>query len=256
MSDPDEFSPVQASIVDGYDSDLFMLTQLGELMTVSPIGLIYNEEEPAKNLFEISLLLEDADMNNTYQLVIEVLDMDENPPLILTGNSPALHQLSVPENTSFVYELKAQDIEKDILNYSIQSGLDANLFDLKEDSNSSAILSFKESPNYELPFVSLLNNGEYQVVLGVSDGLNVVEQLVTVTVTDANDPPILLKSIYNLLEDDRSFTDFLDVFDEDNDSVTISINESTSGGTINLQDKQIFYLPDNDFYGTDLGPCL
>ena len=177
-------------------------------------------------------------MNNAYQLVIEVLDMDENPPLILTGNSPALHQLSVPENTSFVYEPKAQDIEKDILNYSIQSGLDANLFDLKEDGNSSAILSFKESPNYELPFVSLLNNGEYQVVVGVSDGLNVVEQLF-VTVTDANDPPILLKSIYNLVEDDRSYTDFLDA-DEDNDSVTISINESTSGGSINLQDKQIF----------------
>ena len=51
------------------------------------------------------------------------------------------------------------------------------------------------------------------MVVGVSDGLNVVEQLVTVTVTDANDPPILLKSIYNLVEDDRSYT-FPDVFDE------------------------------------------
>ena len=111
-----------------------MLTQLGELMTVSPIGLIYNEEEPAKNLFEISLLLEDADMKNTYQLVIEVLDMDEN--LHSSLRVITCPSIISPENTSFVYELKAQDIEKDILNYSIQSGLDANLFDLK-DGNSS-----------------------------------------------------------------------------------------------------------------------
>ena len=253
LLDPDEFSPVQASILDGFDSNLFLLTQLGELMTVSPSGLSYNSEDSTKNFFEVTLFLEDADMNNSYQLSIEVLDMDENPPNILTGISPGLHQLSVPENKRFVYEVIAQDIEvePELLEYSIQPTLDGDLFELNQEGNQSARLSFKESPNFESPFNGLSSNEPYEVVIGVYDGVNTVEQLVRVTVTDANDLPTLLTSSFNLLEDTQNFTSFLDVFDEDDDSVTTSIKEFPSFGTVNLLGNQISYIPNDDFYGTD-----
>ena len=251
LLDPDGFSPVEASILDGFDSSLFLITQLGELMTTSPNGLPFIADAPLGNLFEVHIFLQDADMNNTYQIQIEVLDMDENPPVITSGISNSLHELSVPENNLFVYELIAEDIEKDVLDYSIKSGLDADLFELHFESNQSAKLSFKEPPNFEAPFESVLNNGQYQVVIGVSDGLNLVEQLVRVSVSDANDPPVVLTNIYSLMEDERFFEDSLIVFDEDNDEVSLSIKEEASRGSVTLQGTNISYLPDDDFYGTD-----
>ena len=64
--------PLQAYILDEFD-DLF-ITQLGEL-TVSPEGC-YTIDDPAKismNNFSFGR----CDMNNTYHVSIEVLDMDE-----------------------------------------------------------------------------------------------------------------------------------------------------------------------------------
>ena len=247
--DPDEFSPVQASILDGFDSQLFTITQLGELITVNPSGFLFDSKDPQKNIYELAIFLQDADMNNTYNVSVEVLDKDENPPVILTGISNAFHELSVSENEVFVYELIAEDIEKEVLEYTLESGLDANLFKL--ESGLTAKVSFKEAPNYEAPFPSLFSNGKYQIVLGVSDGLNKVEQLVTISVTDTNDPPILLNSTFNLLEDAISYSNFLNVSDDDNDSVTIEIVDSTLHGVISLQGNEFFYVPEANFFGSD-----
>jgi hypothetical protein len=253
LRDPDEFSPVQAYLLDEFDADLFTLTQLGELLTVSPGGLLYYPDDPAKNFYEVTLVLEDADMNNTYHVSIEVLDMDENPPFLITGNSPALHQVSVFENSRFVYEIMAQDIEveSNLLQYSIQPGLDATFFELNQENNFSAILSFKEIPDFESPFDGLFDNGQYQVVLGVSDGVNLVEQLVTVTVQDANDLPVLVTSNFNLNEDTQNFIGSIEVFDEDDDPVIISLAESPLFGSVSLLGNQISYIPEADFYGID-----
>ena len=247
--DPDGFSTVESSLISGFDSDLFFLTQLGELVTINQTGLRFDSNDPNKNFYEVEILLEDSDQNNTYHVTIEVLDEDENPPVIVTGRSRAAHEVSVSEGTTFVYELIAEDEEQQNLNYSLEFGLDSDLFEI--DVNQSAVLKFREAPDFENLTPSFFENGKYQVLLSVSDGPNSANQMITISVTDANDPPILIDPEFELLEDTPNFTHLLDVLDEDNDFVTISLEESTAFGAVNLFGNQVSYIPNTDFYGND-----
>jgi hypothetical protein len=218
-------------------------------MTVSPRGLTYNPDDPSKNFFELNLFLEDGDQNNTYKVSIEVPDLDENPPVIKSGKSQARHDVSILENQLIVYEVIAEDIEKENLDYTLYPSVkDNDLFEF--ESQQDGLLRFKAAPNFEYP-LSINQNNTYEVLINVSDGLNETEQLLTVTVLDGNDPPTLQKTSFSLEEDYSFFSFPLDITDEDEDVVSAFIYEPTEDGNVTLLDNEVFYVPDENFNGTD-----
>ena len=98
---------------------------------------------------------QDADQNNTYEvwfrakddnnlydekrLTIHVTDIFENAPPSFQSDG----NLTVSENTTFVYEFNATDPDGDVLTYSILHGPDASLFDLNQSSGALTFFSPK-----------------------------------------------------------------------------------------------------------------
>ena len=96
---------------------------------------------------------------------------------------------NVPENTTAVLTVTASDDDDPVTGYSIESGADASLFSIV---SSTGVLTFKTAPNFENPQDSGRNNVYGVVVRATSGGVGrvkTVDQTITVTVTDVDEPP-------------------------------------------------------------------
>ena len=98
---------------------------------------------------------------------------------------------SVAENTTEVITLEAEDPDAaDSVTFSLTGGADEGKFSL-----SGAALSFKAAPDFEAPTDAgdTAGNNTYVVVVtatgGTGDRAKTAAQTITVTVTDANEPP-------------------------------------------------------------------
>jgi T1SS-143 domain-containing protein len=108
-------------------------------------------------------------------------------PVITAPNAGNPVSISVAENTTFVTDVNATDVDAGTtLTYSIIGGLDAAKFTINP---STGVLSFISAPNFEAPTDNGGNN-VYDVIVQVSDGSLTDTQSISVTVTDANDPPV------------------------------------------------------------------
>ncbi len=92
--------------------------------------------------------------------------------------------VSANENQVSVQTVSASD-PVDSLTYSINGGSDAGLFNIV---GSTGVLTFKLAPNFESPQDQDGNNA-YNVQVAAYDGTTTVSQLVTVTVSNVNEPP-------------------------------------------------------------------
>ena len=97
--------------------------------------------------------------------------------------------VDVPENTTAVLTVTAEDNDDSVTGYSIEGGADASLFSIV---SSTGVLTFKTAPNFEVPQDSGRNN-VYEVVVRATSGgsgrVKTVDQTISVTVTDVNEPP-------------------------------------------------------------------
>src|SRR5215213_669171 len=130
-------------------------------------------------------------------------------PTITSNGGGATASIGVTENTSVVTTVTANDAESGtVLSYSKVGGADAALFNINA---STGALTFVTAPNFENPEDSDHNNG-YQVIVRASDGSLFDDQTITVTVTDANDAPIITSNgggataAINLAENDTAAT--------------------------------------------------
>ena len=107
---------------------------------------------------------------------------ERNRPPVIATTSP----ITVEENQTTVATLEATDSDNDpITGWSITGGADSALFDL----TNGGVLSFKTAPDYENPNDNGRDNG-YEVEVTASDGTDNSDPLmITVTVTDLNEPP-------------------------------------------------------------------
>ena len=95
------------------------------------------------------------------------------------------------------------------------------------------------------------SNPEYRVALSVSDGVNEVFQTVTIRVIDDNDPPYLVSTQFELLEDSQGFEGSLETGDQDDDLVSIVVSKGPKNGSISLENRNFTYIPDPDFFDQD-----
>ena len=99
--------------------------------------------------------------------------------------------------------------------------------------------------------------GDETITFEVSDGDNFIDAAVlTVTVTNVNDPPTAAADLFTVSEDssNNSLSALLNDSDIDPGSTTLtllSISSSPSNGTASISGNNVVYTPDPDFTGTD-----
>lgn len=119
---------------------------------------------------------------NSFFALARYLAETNQPAAVTSANA-----VSVPENTAAALTVTATDSENDALSFSIVSGEDGTLFSI---GSASGELSFNVAPDFEIPSDADLDN-VYYVRIRVSDGTNLVEQTIAVTVTDADEAPTI-----------------------------------------------------------------
>ena len=124
-------------------------------------------------------------IDGTSQVVtvtINGADDINSPPTIPGGNS---ENYSIPENTTFVFDVNATDPDSDTLTYSIvnTNGTDFNKFTI--DPNTG-VLAFISAPDFESPndVGGPNNDNNYVVDIQVSDGVLTDTQTIDVRVTN------------------------------------------------------------------------
>ncbi len=147
----------------------------------------------------------DADTDNKYEVQVTVTDLDgqtdvqditvtvtnviETAPEITSDGGIATASVNAAENQTAVTTVTASDVDiADAQAYSISGGADAAKFSIDP---VTGVLTFKASPNFEMPGDADTNNKyEVQVTVTDLDGLTDVQDI-TVTVTDVNEAPTI-----------------------------------------------------------------
>jgi VCBS repeat-containing protein len=113
------------------------------------------------------------------------------PPTITSNGGNATASVSVAENSTAVTTVTASDPDPGTtLTYSITGGDDMARFAI---NSTTGALTFVAAPDFETPGDVGANN-IYDVVVQVTDGALTDSQAIAVTVTNANDAPVIIGS--------------------------------------------------------------
>ena len=193
-------------------------------------------------------------LTDTATVTVTVTPVND-PPVITNG----IAALSYAENgTGPVASYAASDVESDTLTWSL-AGDDAGDFNL----SNAGVLTFQSAPDFENPADENTDNA-YSLTVQLSDGKNAagetdatadVTLAVTVTVTDGNDPLIVVDDTATTKEDTAVDISFL-ANDSDQDAGAEIEFEGMSGasnGSVAVNDDRnvITYTPAPDYHGTD-----
>ncbi|OYU01548.1 MAG: hypothetical protein CFE36_09685 [Sphingomonadaceae bacterium PASS1] len=155
--------------------------------------------------------------------------LDGNP-LIISINGGDTASVSISENTTIVTKVVASQLNATAaLTYSISGGADASLFQIDA---STGDLTFKAAPNFEIP-ADADGNNIYDVEVQVSGASLTDRQSISVTVTNANDAPVVSTAIADQasIEDaEWSYQIPADTF-SDFDSATLTYSTKLSNGS-------------------------
>ncbi|MEQ1541787.1 MAG: cadherin domain-containing protein, partial [Novosphingobium sp.] len=158
-----------------------------------------------------------------------VLVSGNTPPAITSNGGGDTASVSIPENTSTVTTVTANDPDPGAtMAYSISGGADASLFSI--DAATGA-LSFIAPPDFEVPGDASADN-VYDIVVRASDGTLFDDQEMAISVTNANDAPVVAVPFTEALatEDTAfSFTIPAGTF-SDPDDATLSLSATSMGG--------------------------
>ncbi|MGN7738306.1 cadherin domain-containing protein, partial [Ensifer sp. 22564] len=120
------------------------------------------------NVYDIVVTASDGTLTTDRAVAITVTNQNENgSPSITSSGGADTAQISVPENTTAVTTITANDPDAgDTLTYSIVGGADAAQFSVNA---STGALSFVAAPDFEAPSDAGADN-VYDVTVQVSDG--------------------------------------------------------------------------------------
>ena len=128
----------------------------------------------------------------------------------------------VDENQTAVTTISASDVEEEELTISL-GGEDQSSFNLSDEN----VLTFNESPDYE-------TKSEYELVISVTDGIDILDKNLSVKLNNLNDniPLFTSESVFNADENQINIGAVL-ATDADGDSLIYSI----SGADININNS-------------------
>ncbi len=163
----------------GDDSGDFFISGTGELTFNTPPDHEAPADADTNNRYEITVQASDGTNTGSLPLTITVTNIDEAPEL--TGKASITY---AENNERPVATYTATDPENGEITWSL-SGDDRRQFSISDQG----VLTFKALPDYDAPADADTDN-IYEVTVKASDGTNTDTLNVTITVIEANDPPV------------------------------------------------------------------
>ncbi|WP_158267643.1 cadherin domain-containing protein [Adhaeribacter arboris] len=168
----------------------FAINATSGVITVAN-GTLLNFEQTTSHT--ITIQVSDGNLTASQVFTINVINVNE-PPVITSNGGGVTASIAVAENTTTVTTVIATDADANTtLTYSIAGGTDAGKFTINQ---TTGVLAFVTAPNFELP-TDVDGNNSYLVTVRATDngtGALFDEQALTVDVTNANEPPVLVNN--------------------------------------------------------------
>ena len=161
----------------GADRGDFMIT-LGVLFFRQTPNYEAPADSDRNNEYLVTVRARDRNGSGTRDVVVTVTDMDEAPTVSGQDSIGYAENGTTPLDT-----YTADDPEKDDIIWSL-AGTDDGAFEISD----SGVLTFRQTPNFELPVDSGGDN-EYRVTVRAWDGSSYGTLDVVVTVTNVNETP-------------------------------------------------------------------
>ena len=172
--------------------------------------------DPADNKYgEFNIIVAVSDNNSpaiNIEVPISILPINDPPQIINPGI------VTIEEDKDGYIILQAYDLENDSISYEYSY----NNFNLSVISNNNAI-EIIPNQNYF---------GNDSLVVSVSDGQDVLEQVINVEVLSINDPPIIVSSPLITAYEDLLYLYQVEVFDVDDENFIYSLNDAPNDMTI------------------------
>ncbi|WP_281323412.1 DUF7507 domain-containing protein [Flavobacterium aestivum] len=267
-TDPDLPSQVLKYRITGDDASKFEINETTGKLVFNPAP---DFEKPTdvgtNNVYNVQVTVTDNGTTPLFvvqDLIVTVTNVNEAPKFTNNGgiSNP---KINVPENTTLVTTLTAKDpdLPSQNLTFSIINRDDASKFIIFIVNSTTAVLVFKERPNFENP-TDVGKNNVYNVRVRVTDsGLLWHEEDIEITVIDVNETPVAVKDsgvtdenvsvTLNVCTNDSDVDGSIDVATVDLDPNTVGIQTSltTNQGKWSVDNLGIVtFVPALDFAGT------
>ena len=188
-SDPDASTTLTWSL-EGDDPGDFNITKNMNGHGVLAFKIEPDFESPSdagvNNVYSVTVKVSDGALSDAQAVAVTVTNANE-PPDISSGDD----SVNFAENgTEAVETYKANDPDASTTFTWSLEGEDAGDFNIAKNMNGHGVLAFKTEPDFESPSDAAVNN-VYSVTVKVSDGALSDTQAVAITVTNANEPPVI-----------------------------------------------------------------
>jgi len=179
------------SIAGGADAALFAIDPVsGALRFVTAPNFEAPADAGANNVYNVIVAVSDGSVSATRALTVNIANREEGP-VILSGGGGDSASVSFAENSGIVTTIVADDpdVQDSFITYRIAGGADAAAFTIDIVTGQ---LRFKSGfGNFEAP-ADAGGDNVYNVIVSADDGwLPADTQALSVTVTDANDAPVI-----------------------------------------------------------------
>ncbi len=246
--DPDTVGTRVLSIVGGADAARFTLdSATGQLRFVAPPDHENPTDSGSDNRYQVIVQVSDGVQTDTQAITVEVLNLNDNAPVIVSDGGGATASLMRAENGTAVTTVVATDADPGTtLTYSIVGGADAARFSIDAVSGE---LRFIAPPDFETAADGDANN-VYVVVVAASDGVLSTTQTIQVAVADVNDvaPTILTPSTLTVNEN-TTFVTMLSASDPDSVGTSPAIFSIVGGadaGRFEIVTGALRFRPGNE----------
>ncbi|HEX7151336.1 MAG TPA: cadherin domain-containing protein [Thermoanaerobaculia bacterium] len=220
-----ESATVTYSITGGADQALFGIdNSTGELRFLTGPDFEAPTDADTNNVYLVQVTANDGTTTATQNIAVTVTDAND-PPVFTSSGTP-----SVPENTTAVITVVAADPEAAAVTYSLAGGADQALFSI---NSTTGALAFLSAPNFEAPADADTNN-VYEVQVAATDGIHVVLQSLSVTVTNANEAPSITSANNASVPENSVSVLTVTSTDPDGNTVTYSITGGADAAAFSI----------------------
>ena len=224
-TDP-EHAALTYSLAGGADDSLFSLNlTTGALAFLAAPTFESPQDADHNNVYDVQVAVSDGTNTVTQDILVSVMNVDE-PPSIRSPNTA-----SIVENTTAVMNVYATDPEGRVLIFGITGGAHQFLFAMNPFTGR---LSFASAPDFENPATTAIPNNVYSVTVAVSDGTNLVEQLISVTVANANEPPAFTSANSVSVPENTTAVMSVAAADPEHDSLSYSLTGGADQTLFNI----------------------
>ena len=186
---------------------------------------------PAANATSALIITATSNAKAALLAITLTVDGTDAPPAFVETT------FSQAENTTPTLTLTATEADGDDVSFALQSGKDATYFALTDGgaAANTATLTFRNAPNFESPQGATLLPGDhgkntYQMNVRAASTTSpnteqTMTQLITINVTDADDPPTFTtaRDALMIMEGETATTGVLEAIDQDGDPVTLAL---------------------------------